>query len=236
VTSLARRQSPLGTLAQSLPRLRAILGNMRPTWHMPDARAITPAFLAAQAIDTIVWDVDGTLTHFHDTHLAQDFAVMRAPGVDHAILSNADERRFQELGSIFPTIPICKGYRIDGVLMVRALLGGRDSFPQVLRDRIGADGVVPLRKPDGALLAAVIAHLGRDPGRTVMVGDQYFTDIAGANLAGVRSIKLRAIGWTELPPGIRFGQRVEQLCYRLLHGAPRWDSVPATQPPGEDAQ
>ncbi|MCA9722385.1 MAG: HAD hydrolase-like protein, partial [Gemmatimonadetes bacterium] len=54
----------------------------------------------------------------------------------------------------------------------------------------------------------------------VMVGDQYLTDIAGANLAGARSIKLAAIAPETLPPGIRAGQRVERLLYRLLHGRP----------------
>ena len=56
-----------------------------------------------------------------------------------------------------------------------------------------------------------------------MVGDQYFTDIAGANLAGVRSIKLSAIGPESLPRSIRMGQMVERLVYRLLHGAPVWE-------------
>jgi predicted HAD superfamily phosphohydrolase YqeG len=86
-----------------------------------------------------------------------------------------------------------------------------------------AAGAVPLRKPHGALVHAVTADLGLDLHDVVMVGDQYFTDIAGANLAGVRSIKLPAIGPETLPPGIRFGQLVEGVAYRVLHGAPIWE-------------
>jgi hypothetical protein len=50
----------------------------------------------------------------------------------------------------------------------------------------------------------------------------------------MRSIKLPAIGAADLPPGIRFGQRVERLAYRLLHGAPRW--VAAARPPASGSR
>lgn len=230
MSGLSQRQSPLGTIAQSLPRIRAILGNLEPTWHIRDAAGITPAFLAQHGITAMVWDVDGTLTLFHQATLAGAFPVLDAPGVRHAILSNADEHRFRELGEIFPAMPVCKGYRIDGALRLRSLLHGRDSFDASTQARIGRPGVVPVRKPDGPLLRATVDLLGADPSHAVMVGDQYFTDIAGANLAGVRSIKVAAIGWQHLPPGIRFGQRVERLAYRVLHGAPRWEH-PELPPP-----
>jgi predicted HAD superfamily phosphohydrolase YqeG len=222
VNPLSARQSPLGTIAQSLPRIRAILGNLRPTWHIRGATDISAATLRADGIELVVWDVDGTLTLFHDRHVAGPFPILSAPGLRHAILSNADERRYEELGEIFPTIPVCKGYRIDGALRLRVLHAGKDSFDAATRRRIGEPTVVPVRKPDGPLLLEVARVCATDPSAVVMVGDQYFTDIAGANLAGVRSIKVDAIGWERLPWGIRFGQRVEQLCYRLLHGAPRW--------------
>lgn len=228
MSGLARRQSPLGTIAQSLPRIREILGNLEPTWHFRRSQEITPAFLARHGITTVVWDVDGTLTHFHRDVLVGGIPALEAEGVTHAILSNAAEERYAELGRIFPSIPVCKGYRIDGAIRIRVLRDGNDSFDAMTRARLGADDVVPLRKPDGALLLETLAALGAEPRSTVMVGDQYFTDIAGANLAGVRSIKVAAAGWKLLPPGIRFGQRVEQLCHRVLHGAPRWESSPSS--------
>ncbi len=229
MSRMATRQSPLGTIAQSLPRIRSILGNLQPTWHMHDLAPLTASFVASHDIAALLWDVDGTLTRFHDTAWAPEAAPARAllavPGLRHAIVSNADERRFTELGSIFPEIPVFKGYGTDGRVMLREIVAGQDSWTaDELAERLAA-GMVPLRKPDGGLLRAVAEHLGVEPARTVMVGDQYFTDIAGANLAGMRSIKLPAIGVAALPPGIRAGQRVERLAYRLLHGAPRWVDV-----------
>jgi predicted HAD superfamily phosphohydrolase YqeG len=221
---LAARQSPLGTLAQSLPRLGQVLANLRPTWHLRDLAALDRGFLEQQGIRGIVWDVDGTLTHFHQSTLADEVAPLRplldAGDLRHAILSNADEPRFRELGRIFPAIPIMKGYRHDGEVHIRVLRSESDSLPDAA-SLIDA-GAVPLRKPDGALMQAAVAAMGLSPEEVVMVGDQYFTDIAGANLGGVRSIKVAAIGWRALPPGIRAGQRIERLVYRLLHGAPRW--------------
>ena len=108
-------------------------------------------------------------------------------------------------------------------MALRQILRGEDSWTAVqVSDRVAA-GAMPLRKPHGELVLAVTRHLGLAPQDVVMVGDQYFTDIAGANLAGVRSIKLPAIGPETLPPSIRMGQVVERLVYRLLHGAPVWE-------------
>lgn len=225
MTRLAARQSPIGTIAQTLPRLRAVLGNLRPTWHFRDIGALSRDFLDRHGIRGIVWDVDGTLMRFHDTRLAPEGERLRGLFADvdirHAILSNADERRFIELGILLPEIPVMKGYRVDGAVRVRVLQDGRDTMPDA--EALTAAGAVPLRKPDGSLMRAAVAALDLVPAEVVMIGDQYFTDIAGANLGGVRSIKVNAIGWEALPPGIRFGQRVERIAYRLLHGAPRWE-------------
>lgn len=235
MSRIAARQSPLGTIAQSLPRIRQILGNLRPTWHMRDLTPLVPGFLARHDIGALLWDVDGTLTRFHDTSWAPEAGPVRAllgiPGLRHAIVSNADERRFRELGTIFPGIPVLKGYRVDGQVRLRELLHGHDDWSEADVARSLEAGAVPLRKPDGDLLLAIAGHLGVAPSRTVMVGDQYFTDIAGANLAGMRSIKLPAIGVADLPPGIRVGQRVERLAYRLIHGAPQWEAPTATSRP-----
>lgn len=229
MSRLAARQSPLGTMAQTLPRLRSVLGNLKPTWHMRSLDRLDAAFIHRHAIEGILWDVDGTLTRFHDTVLAPEALPFRTLAaiatLQHAILSNAGEERFRELGRIFPEIPIVKGYRVDDVVMIRRLEHGEDSWTaDEVADRIAA-GAVPLRKPDGALVLAVLRTLGLEPRASVMIGDQYLTDIAGANLAGIRSVKLPAIGPETLPPGIRFGQRVENFLFRLLHGRPVWDDV-----------
>lgn len=216
-------------MAQTLPRLGAVLRSLSPTWHMRSLEALDAAFVARHDIRGMLWDVDGTLTRFHDTELAEEARPFRALAtiatLRHAILSNAGEERFRELGRIFPEIPIVKGYLVDGVVTIRRLQHGEDSWTaEEVAGRIAA-GAVPLRKPDGALVLAVLRTLGLDPRCSVMIGDQYLTDIAGANLAGIRSIKLPAIGPETLPPGIRFGQRVENLLFRLFHGRPVWDDI-----------
>ena len=131
MTRLAQRQSPLGTIAQSVPRMRAILGNMRPTWHLRSIAELGRDFLDRHGIRGVVWDVDGTLTRFHAAALAEEATALGRllddPGVRHAILSNADERRFRELGVIFPAIRVMKGYRVDGVLRMRVLHRGTDT-------------------------------------------------------------------------------------------------------------
>lgn len=216
-------------MAQTLPRLGAVLRSLSPTWHMRSLDALDAAFMARHDIRGILWDVDGTLTRFHDTELAEEALPFRAlvtiATLRHAILSNAGEERFRELGRIFPEIPIVKGYLVDGVVTIRRLQHGQDSWTAAeVADRLAA-GAVPLRKPDGALVLGVLRTLGLDPRSSVMIGDQYLTDIAGANLAGIRSIKLPAIGPETLPRGIRFGQWVERMLYRLLHGRPAWNDV-----------
>jgi predicted HAD superfamily phosphohydrolase YqeG len=190
------------------------------------------AFLARHGIRGLLWDVDGTLTRFHDTALAAEASHFRAlshmPAIHHAILSNAGEERFRELGRIFPDTPVLKGYRCDGDVVMRHIQHGQDSWTaDALVSRLAA-GAIPLRKPDGELVVAATRALGWDLSDAVMIGDQYLTDIAGANLAGVRSIKLPAIGPASLPPGIRIGQVLERGIYRLLHGAPVWEHEDST--------
>jgi len=54
-----------------------------------------------------------------------------------------------------------------------------------------------------------------------MVGDQYLTDVAGANLGGVRSIKLPTLAPGTFRRSVRLGQVVEILLYALVHGGAR---------------
>jgi predicted HAD superfamily phosphohydrolase YqeG len=51
----------------------------------------------------------------------------------------------------------------------------------------------------------------------MMVGDQYFTDVAGANLAGVLSVKVNTYDRSSFTLPIRIFQRAELVLYRVLH-------------------
>lgn len=65
-------------------------------------------------------------------------------------------------------------------------------------------------KPKTGGFQKALAQLGAEPGACAMVGDQVFTDVWGANRAGIRSILIRPISlkgnpgrylryWVELP-------------------------------------
>ena len=60
-------------------------------------------------------------------------------------------------------------------------------------------------------------QLGLTPGRCVVVGDQLFTDMLGANVAGMQSVLLEPISFDGETSFIRFKRRVE----RLLLSCPR---------------
>lgn len=224
MSRLASRDSAWGTLGQSLGRLPLLLRHMKPTWFLESVAALDPAFLARHGITGLIWDIDGTLTAYHRTDLLPEavapFAALRAvPGLRHAILSNAPEWRFRELGGMFPDIPVIRGYQLDGSILGRRLLGGTDSWsPGELASRQAA-GAVPLRKPNPELIRLALAELGEPASRVVMVGDQHLTDVAGASLAGVRSIKLPNPARATFPLSIRISQRLEAALYLLRHGA-----------------
>lgn len=213
--------SPLSTFLQSIGRLPLLLRHMEPTWFMESLAELDAGFVQRHNITGLVWDVDGTLTAYHATTLlasaAEPFETLRADkGLRHAILSNAPEWRFLELSQMFPAIPILRGYLLGGELHVRRLQGGADSWaPGELEARMAA-GAMVLRKPDPRLVDLAVAELGGDAAGVVMVGDQHLTDVAGASLAGVRSIKLCNPARGSFPLSIRFTQRFEAAAYRLM--------------------
>lgn len=213
--------SPLSTFMQSIGRLPLLLRHMQPTWFMESLAELDAGFVQRHGIAGLIWDVDGTLTAYHETTLlapaaAQFEALQAVVGLRHAILSNAPERRFQELSGMFPTIPVLRGYLLDGEVHARRLLGGADSWAPGELETLMAAGAMVLRKPDPRLVDLAVAELGGDAAGVVMVGDQHLTDVAGASLAGVRSIKLRNPARESFPISIRFTQRFEAMAYRLL--------------------
>jgi HAD superfamily phosphatase (TIGR01668 family) len=213
-------ESPLATLRQSIGRMPLLVRSMAPTWSLEHLGQLDPAFIARHGIAGLIWDIDGTLTAYHATRLLPSaeapFAALRAlPGLRHAILSNAPEWRFRELAAMFPDIPVLRGYRVAGRVIGRRLLGTADSLTAGELDHHLASGAMTLRKPHAELVRLAIAELGCAAELVAMVGDQYLTDVAGANLAGVRSIKLPNPAPGSFPWSIRFTQQLERLLFRL---------------------
>jgi len=221
--SLASGSSSLTTFVQVAPRLLSLVGRMRPTWHVSSLAAVTPDFLRANGVAGVIWDVDGTLTGDRRTAFVPEseapFRTLLAAGdLRHVVLSNASEERFRQLGEMLPTVPILRGYALRGSLLFRKLYQGVDSWsPEELAGRL-AEGAHVVRKPSADLVGYALCELGCNRSQAVMIGDQYLTDVAGASLGGVRSIKLPTLAPETFRRSVRLSQVLEGLLYSLAHG------------------
>jgi predicted HAD superfamily phosphohydrolase YqeG len=192
---------------------------MRPTIHLTSVAALDRLMIHALGVSAVIWDVDGTLMGRHGTAVAPDLepafsSLLADPELRHVILSNCDERRFIELSEIFPAIPVIRIYQGPDGLFVRRRIGSSDSCT---RD----DGVVQpaarvLRKPNASLVRAALAEIGcSSPSHALMVGDQYLTDVAPANIVGVRTVKVRTVQPHSFPVAVRVMQAAERVLYKL---------------------
>jgi hypothetical protein len=133
------------------------------------------------------------------------------------VLSNCDELRFEELKTIFPNLPLIRGYRGPTGTTFRTAHGTTDSHTRSQIDELLKSGYRQIRKPSGELIGHAVEALGFPGSRCVMIGDQYLTDIASANLGGIRSIKVETYGRKTFPRSIRFSQRLERVLFRLVN-------------------
>jgi predicted HAD superfamily phosphohydrolase YqeG len=206
----------LATVRQILPTSRRVLGSLRPTWQLPGVFAIDPPFLRTAGIRALVWDVDGTLTHRHAPELAAEVRaplerLLAADGLKHVLLSNSNEARFAQLCDLFDGVPVVKGYVSAAGPVFRVRQGSDERWSRPAR------GVLrPIRKPDPLLARFALQVLEvPDPTAVALVGDQYLTDVATANLAGIRSIKVPTLGRASFPLPVRVLQKVDEWLYRL---------------------
>jgi len=224
--SLRTGSSSFATLVQVLPRLPGLVRRMRPTWHLPALSAVDAKFIAAHGIRGLIWDVDGTLTGDRGELLPEATAPFRAllarAGLRHVILSNAGEERFRQLSDIITTVKLLRAYELGHKVLYRSRLGSTDSWTELeLTQRLDS-GARVIRKPSAVLIEYAVRELGCAAGETVMIGDQYLTDIAGANLGGVRSIKLPTLAPETFRLPVRVSQRLESAAYVLLYGSPEY--------------
>ena len=223
--ALATGNSAFSTFAQTLPRLASVVKRMRPTWHMTSLSQLDAAFVKEHGITACIWDIDGTLTGDRqkkiDKRAEPAFsALMGMKGLKHVVLSNAGEERYVQLGSIFPEVPILRAYRMDGKILYRRRLGAYDTWtPQEVEHKL-TQGAAVIRKPSGDLVKYALEELGVTKQEVVMIGDQYMTDVAGANMGGVRSIKLPTLARETFRTSVRISQRLELGIYAMLYGKP----------------
>ncbi|WP_419167549.1 HAD hydrolase-like protein [Candidatus Palauibacter sp.] len=223
------------TSRRLLPRLARLSREIRPTFHLDSVNEISPGTLRDLGVEAVLWDVDGTLMAHHsdrvDPPLSAAFeALLGAPGLRHAIVSNCQEDRFAELGRIFPGMPIVLGYETGAGAAFRVRRGAAEEWrgPGAGDGSDPANapgsgvGARPIRKPSRRLVRAALDVLdfADRPEAALMVGDQYFTDIASASLAGIRSVKVTTLHRASFPSPVRVSQRLEGLLYRLKYGLP----------------
>lgn len=219
---IAERGDWGATILQTMPRLPRVLRSLRPTWSLASVSAIDADFLVSVGISALIWDVDGTLTHHHACKLAPGTVahfqrLTAAPGLAHVILSNCGESRMAELATLFPDIPVVKGYRTSSGPVGRVRKGNAEVWKGA---PVGE--LTPLRKPDPALIEMALEVLDvRDRESVAIVGDQHLTDIAAANLAGIRSIKVPTVGRDSCPPVVRALQGVDSFCFSVTEGLRR---------------
>jgi hypothetical protein len=72
------------------------------------------------------------------------------------------------------------------------------------------EGLALVGKPFSFAFARGLRRLKMSPSETAMVGDQLFTDVLGANLAGILSILVRPLT-AGLLPHTRLTRRLEDL-------------------------
>jgi hypothetical protein len=230
VNSLATGNSPFTTFFQVATRLPTIMRKMRPTWHVLSLDVVDAAFVTRHGIKGMIWDVDGTLTGDRRPTLAAEAeAAFRAltanAGLKHVVLSNAGEERFTQLGAMFPMMPILRAYTLGDQLLYRVLLGVRDSWTREEVERQLAAGAAVIRKPNAVLVDQAAKELGLAKDDIAMIGDQYLTDVAGANLGGVRSIKLPTLAPETFRTSVKVSQRFELALYGLFYGRVRWTTA-----------
>lgn len=208
------------TFRQSLPRMAQLLTKMRPTFHLDSAADVDAGFLERHGIRGVLWDVDGTVMTYHGQDVDPAFPhvreLFRNGPARHAVLSNCDEERFEVLGRIFPEVPLVRGYTTADGFVFRSRSGGRDTHDREQVEELLANGGRQIRKPSGDLIRYGMRLLEvDDPKAMLVVGDQYLTDVASANLAEARSVKVKTFRRDTFPLTIRFTQRLEQLLYLL---------------------
>ncbi len=201
-----------------LPDFLRLSRAIEPTWELEGVAALDIGFLRSNGVSALLWDVDGTLMAHHahevDERVRPRFEeLVAAPDLAHAIVSNCELPRFEELGRIFSEVPVLLGFSTPKgpAFRIRQRGGETVTGPGArLLDVPGA--ATPLRKPSAELVEEALRALGMEgrPRGAVLVGDQHFTDVASANLAGIRSIRVPTLERSSFPLPVRVSQRLER--------------------------
>lgn len=152
-----------------------------PDHHVSAVSAIDPTLLVEAGVDAVLLDLDNTLVAWRGSEVP----------------NHTEE-----------WVEACKraGLRL-------CLVSNTRNLPRLkaLSERLGIPFVRGRMKPARDGFERALALLRSSPGKAVMVGDQLFTDVWGANRMGMRSI------WVErVHPKEFFGTKISRMAERLL--------------------
>lgn len=135
---------------------------LRPNFIVGKVSEVTPRFLREQGIRAVMVDLDDTLIASHG-------AASNARTLDPAFTS---------------WLNALKAARLPVLILSN---GSRANVARWSRD-LGVLGLSLVGKPFTFAFQRGLRRLGSKASETAMIGDQLFTDVLGANLAGMTSI------------------------------------------------
>ena len=173
------------------PPLTWILKKFRPRHLKPDFQAdslldVTDELLSKLGVEAVVFDVDNTLCPHGENQVAETL-----------------EKQFMKLTSNYPSCILSNTRAPDREKMIGENTGLKVISPGV-------------RKPGGEAYQAALDYVGKKPSETVMVGDRLLTDIMGANIAGLKTVKVKPVDKKTEPLFIKATRIIEQFLSALF--------------------
>lgn len=97
------------------------------------------------------------------------------------------------------------------------LSNNKEPRVKMFHDAVGAAYIYQAGKPKPGAYTRAMQVIGTDAAHTLFVGDQIFTDVFGANLAGIRTILVKPIHPKEEIQIVlkRYPEKLVLLCYRI---------------------
>lgn len=140
-----------------------------PFWVTESVFDLTPQALSARGITLVLADLDNTLTSY-----------------EHALPSPALRQWKDELNA-------------NGITLFIVSNSRKSRRCPIFCDALGVGYVRHAGKPRKGGFLRALEETGKRAEEAVMVGDQIFTDVCGANRAGICSVLIRPVSWGKNP-------------------------------------
>lgn len=162
-----------------------VLRRFCPDWHVPSVRHIDPESLKKDGYEAILLDLDNTLIPWKGMHI---------PDETHKWIESVKNAGLK----------MCLVSNTRNVKRLK-LLSEKLDIPHV-RGRY---------KPAKSGFEKALKLIGATPEKTVMIGDQIFTDVWGGNRMGMKTIWVRPMHHREFI-GTKFSRMAEKVITRFF--------------------